>query len=350
MNPRARIELARQIGSKAAPLVLACAGNREPARPTRSARRRQGGRLPGDVAVDIAANQVLRRRLPVHRGIEELTAVRAPGPAEGRQIRRGAGLVQRRSQRVRAVARRVLVEDRAVPAELQLDDARRAPLTAISSRTIRSGSHAPFHLHLVRDWRDSPPRRTRRADRCRRSSGPSARRSLCPMRDAEERRLARADDVPARRVQVDDVAQRRIVDFAVRIVGDDRLAGRRHPAAHDPVVAAGLGALAGVMAGLSRWPLAGQERRETASRRYGSTISGSGNRRRPRARLHHIVAYRCSHRGRRERELVPRIGRAPPVRLLRAERRDAARELQLAGGIAEAAAAGAASPSPMVAA
>src|SRR5512134_3455237 len=36
--------------------------------------------------------------------------------------------------------------------------------------------------------------------------------------DADERRFARADDVPAWRVQVKDVAQRRIADLAVRIV------------------------------------------------------------------------------------------------------------------------------------
>ena len=57
---------------------------------------------------------------------------------------------------------------------------------------------------------------------------------------ADERRLRGADRVPAWRVQMDDVAQRRIGDRAVRIVRDDRLAGRRHRAADDPVVAAGV--------------------------------------------------------------------------------------------------------------
>ena len=59
--------------------------------------------------------------------------------------------------------------------------------------------------------------------------------------DADKRRFAGADDVPPRRSEMHDVAQRRIGDLAVRIVRDDRLARHRVRAADHPVVAARLG-------------------------------------------------------------------------------------------------------------
>ena len=56
-----------------------------------------------------------------------------------------------------------------------------APLTGISSRTIRIDSHPPFHFTSFVDLPDSVPRRRRPAGRCRRWSVPSAIRSLCPI-------------------------------------------------------------------------------------------------------------------------------------------------------------------------
>ena len=63
---------------------------------------------------------------------------------------------------------------------------------------------------------------------------PKAMSSLWPMRDAGQRRLARADDVEAGRVEADDIAQRGHAELAVRIVGEDGAAGfglrrRRRP-------------------------------------------------------------------------------------------------------------------------
>ena len=56
--------------------------------------------------------------------------------------------------------------------------------------------------------------------------------------DPWQARLGGANHVPARRVEVDDVSQGRIDDLAVRVVGDDRFAGRGFAPADHPVVAA----------------------------------------------------------------------------------------------------------------
>ena len=241
-----RVVFTRQVRAEAIPLVRAGARHRQPADPRAAGAvarrrlpvRRQRRRLPRDVAVDVAADQVFGRRLPVHRGVEELLAVlrlREPQPA---QIRRRARLEQRRSQRVGAVARAVFVEDRTVPRELQLDllrrstfdrnlfghDPHRLPLPA-KSDFVRIGRIHLFDVHvfLIRADDRQAPRET----------------IVVADRDADERRLAGADDVPARRVQVNDVAQRRVGDVAMRIVGDHRLAGARELAAHHPVVRPG---------------------------------------------------------------------------------------------------------------
>ena len=80
---------------------------------------------------------------------------------------------------------------------------------------------------------------------------PKATRLVVSERDARQRRLARADRVPSRRDQVHRLAQRRKLHRPVRIVGQDRLAGRGHGAIDHPVVAALLGREAHRSDGLS---------------------------------------------------------------------------------------------------
>ena len=57
-------------------------------------------------------------------------------------------------------------------------------------------------------------------------------------RHAGQPRFDGADHVPSRRQEMDDVAQRRDGDRAMRIIREQRLARRRAASAHHPVVAA----------------------------------------------------------------------------------------------------------------
>src|SRR5581483_3554448 len=60
---------------------------------------------------------------------------------------------------------------------------------------------------------------------------------IVPESYPRQSRLARTDDVPAGRDQVDHVAQRRLGNNAMRIVGQQRLAGVRQGTRNRPVVA-----------------------------------------------------------------------------------------------------------------
>jgi hypothetical protein len=60
---------------------------------------------------------------------------------------------------------------------------------------------------------------------------------VVPERDARQRGFSCTDHVPARRMQVDHVAQRWHADRAMGVVGENRFAGRGAPSVHRPVVA-----------------------------------------------------------------------------------------------------------------
>ena len=75
--------------------------------------------------------------------------------------------------------------------------------------------------------------------------------------DARQPRLGGADDVPSRRVEMNDVPQRRIDDLAMRVVGDDRHARHRLAPADHPIVAAEIR--------LGEPRVRGDERRQRAS-------------------------------------------------------------------------------------
>ena len=88
---------------------------------------------------------------------------------------------------------------------------------------------------------------------------------------AGQARLARADYVPSRRDQVDNIAQRRLGDDAMRIVGQQRLAAYRQRSGHRPVVAAldgGFGKVDG--------DVAADEALQQFGRQAGEIDSGGG--------------------------------------------------------------------------
>src|SRR5690606_6503774 len=124
-----RIELLRQlrVTAEAVPLVTAVTGHGQAAVPATDTARRERRSEPGDVTVDVAADHVFRRRLPVGHRVDEAVAVvhlresqrtKVPG-----RSRLGAG----RADRVRDVVRRIDVEDGSMPAVAMLHDPRRLP-------------------------------------------------------------------------------------------------------------------------------------------------------------------------------------------------------------------------------
>ena len=149
-----RVQLARQVAAGIP------ATRRRPCRAPAGVRsslfrvpvRRQRRRAPRDVAVDVAADQVLGRRLPVHRRVEELAAVPRLREAQAGEVRRRARLAQRRPQRVGATPGAVLMEDRTVTAELQLDGLRRPALDLdlVADDAQRLPGAVPPHLVRVR--------------------------------------------------------------------------------------------------------------------------------------------------------------------------------------------------------
>ena len=116
---------------------------------------------------------------------------------------------------------------------------------------------------------------------------------------------------------MDDVAERGVGHFAVRIVGDDRFTGRRHRAAHDPVVAARIGRSSGC----------GRLTADAALRQD----RGRGV---PPLRVRRTASRSLRRAGRHDQRLEG-IRIAPAVGLLGADLRDAARQLELARRVAE---------------
>ena len=115
-----RVQLGWQILPESLPLELRPlpgTGSR-PVQPLRAGVSAAGRHA--DVAVDIAADQVLGRRLPVHRRVDEVAAVPGLAEPEPREVRRGARFRGGAPHRVGQMARRVLEEDWSVAADLEL--------------------------------------------------------------------------------------------------------------------------------------------------------------------------------------------------------------------------------------
>ncbi len=220
------------------------------------------------------------------------------------------------------MARPVLEEDRAVAAEFQLDDLVAASLHSDRVSHDPQRFPRPVESHLV------PVRRVDLFDVDVFLVGADDREAprdafVVPERHAHERRLGGADDVPARRLEVHDVAQGRIRHLAMRIVGDDRMPRRGTRAAHDPVVAAGLADWRVVAAGRGGRAIRRQQRRE---RLAPARHARAGD---------HVIRDGGDIQAVRHREIVWRIGIPEAIGFPDAEPRDVPRQLQLAGRVAE---------------
>ena len=329
--PALGVELARQVLAEPLPLVVAVAGHGQPPVPA-VAVGRQAGHLEGDVAVGVAADEAVRRHEPVHGPLEEVGAALGLGELEAALVGGGARLLHHRPNRVGDAVLEVLVEDRAVPAELQhdrlrvpppdgyllLDDAQRLPAFL-----------PPDHVGLVGVQLLDVD-----VDHVGAREGEAPRHArVAAGVDPRERRLAAPDDIPAGGVQVHEVAQGGHLDAPVGVVGEYRDPGRRPRAGHHPVVAALGGDDAGQDPRRLRIP-----RADEAAVRLDDLQGGQPPRRERVAvagphRVEDVLGDDGDVEAVGHREVVPGVGGEAPVRLLGPVAGHVQGELHLVDGV-----------------
>ena len=207
-------------GQVAVPLIPAVPRHRQEPAPM-AADRRQADGLPADVAGDIGPDQVHRRGQEVSAGLAELRPARGLIEPQAGQVGRGPRLEPGGAERVGPVVLPVLMQDRAMPRELQwhlhvrlpLDRDRlahhphRLPGVPVAVADGSAGSVCVDIQVLLVDGEDrEAPRPV----------------PVVPDRDPGQRRLAGADHVPARRDEVDPVPERGQLERAVRVVRQER--------------------------------------------------------------------------------------------------------------------------------
>ena len=169
---------------------------------------------------------------------QELLPVVGAGQRRAGQVPGRARFAAHPAQRVGPVAGAVLVDDGTVHGVAQARRFGRArPLTAMRCTLDFDGFQAPRYrywpgfaglqlLDVEILLIDADDRKTER------------HALVVAEGDAGQRRLAGADGIPAGAHQVHGLAQRGDLHRAVRVVGQQRLAGGGHGAVHHPVVAA----------------------------------------------------------------------------------------------------------------
>ena len=230
-----RVVLGGQIIAEAIPFEFPGPGHRKPPVPVGAAGRERGG-LPGDVPVRVPADHVLGRSQPVAHLLQEAAAVGDHVEPQTRQVSRGSGFVHGRAHGVGEVVPGITVEDRPVPGELQFQG---HGVTVPDLNGFRDGPHllpaiAPAHLlGVVRVHLLDVHVGLVGAD----DGQPPGDAPVVSDGDPGKHRLGRTDGGPAGRVQVHDVAERRVGHPAMRVVGDDRMAARGAASVDRPVVA-----------------------------------------------------------------------------------------------------------------
>ena len=180
---------------------------------------------PSDVPVGIRIDKIQARNFPTRQRRHKLLAILGSGDRQTRQIRSAPRFAPRPLQRDRRVTRFILVHDWTMPRESKfqrqwftattdanrlVNDPHRFPAIphAILTRVVGMGA-LDEQIGLV---------------------GPHDGEAPCDavvvsQRHARKCRLTAADDVPARRMQMDQIAQRRECRGTVRVARQKRLAG-----------------------------------------------------------------------------------------------------------------------------
>ena len=230
-----RVVFGGQIIAESVPFEFPGPGHRQPPVPVGPARRERGG-LPGDVPVGVPADHVLRRSQPVAHLLQEAAAVGDHVEPQTGQVSRGSGFVHGRAHGVGEVVLGIPVEDGAVARELELQGYRFAipDLDGFGDGPHLLPAVAPAHLlRVVRVHLLDVHVGLVGAD----DGQPPGDAPVVPDGHPRKHRLGRTDGGPAGRVQVHDVAKRRVGHPAVRVVGHDRVAARGAASVDRPVVA-----------------------------------------------------------------------------------------------------------------
>ena len=216
---------------KPLPLVVAVARHRQQAVPA-IANGKSPRRLVGDVAIDVGVDLVLGRRAPAIQSGGKLAPAVCPHVFDAAEVGRGAGLGPYAANGEDVVL--VLEDDRAMARELELDVRRRRiahryrfvddrkALPIAGVRVAAVYRVVDVEIFLV----DAEHGQT------------EGNAFVVANRQSGKCRFARADNVEAGCGKVGDIPQRGYGMTPVRIVGQNRSAGRRACRRDRPVVAA----------------------------------------------------------------------------------------------------------------
>src|SRR5581483_11192868 len=198
---------------------------------------RQAGGDPADIAVNVAVDKVERRDLPRFERREERLPAGGAGDGQTAQVGGATRFAAGPLERVGALPLVVLVDDGTMPREAQLDLDR--ALLALDQDLFALDLHlGPGIANLVLGGIV----RVRGLDEDVGLVGADDGDApgdvvVVTQGDTGQGRFAGADAVPARRIQVHEIAQRRHGDGAMRVAGEHGFAGGGAGAIDDPVVA-----------------------------------------------------------------------------------------------------------------
>ena len=255
--------------------------------------------------MDVPAEHILGGSLVVPQLFKKRPAVVHHVQPQGRQVAGGSRLVHGGAESVGQVVQGVHVEHRTVPGEPELNDLRISPLDLDGVHHDPEGLPTVPPLHLKRRLRVQPLHVHVRLVRPH-DGEPPGHPAVVADGDAGEHRLCGADGGPARGVQMDHVAQGRVGDPPVWVVGHQDVPAGGESRADDPVVAPGGVFLSpAVLRGAFRSPgiVRGDQRKS------GHGVSE------PRETRRYLLPDQGKIHALRHRQLPPGRGARPPVRL-----------------------------------
>ena len=223
-------------GEKTGPLVAAIAGHRDESAEVLA----DGGnadRLPADVTVHIGPDHVLARDVAEGGRVAELLPRRGLIHAQGRHVRRTAGLEPRCAHGIGHVVRRVLVDDGTVPRVLERDLLRGL---ALHRNGLAHGGHRePLSVEAVLRGVGGIGLVDVEVLAVGAENGETPGADFVVADgDAGHGGLAATDHVPAGRHEMDEAPERRCGLCAMRIVGHQGQAREGESRAHHPIITA----------------------------------------------------------------------------------------------------------------
>ncbi len=258
---------------EAVPFITPIARHRHQPAPVRAIGR-DAHRLIADIPAAVGPDHILCRAAAIAAGFDELFPCHRLIHAQAGEIGRPAGFQPGRADRISLVMRGVLKHHRAMAGEFQFD---------IAGRFAFHRNRLPDHLHRFPAGLVFVLQRIGGIDvididvfavGAEDGEAPGAD-AVVPDGNARQRRLARADHVPARRVQMHPIAQGRRFLHPVRIIHQKRIARHGELARHDPIVAADILAPRGLIQRRGQIDLLFQARDRLGVAVFGRDLIGS---------------------------------------------------------------------------